>query len=437
MVRVHWLEPPAPVSPEGETEHHCFDLVQFRDRKGEAETHERVLACCDRIQAMANTVRPLSGIGRLLLIVNPVSGHRLGQAYYEKVKPLMDAALEAGRRERERLPKPYDTLMTTHAGHAHEVVQQLRLGQADSDISGIICVGGDGTVSEVVNSIMQRPDAKEFLEQVTIGTIPAGSECALAKMVSYLNPISAAYTILKGHAEQRLDILKVTQGSKVVHSICGLGWGIAGKLAEDSEAMRSVFGPARYLVSGIKSFVNLKGVQGYLTIEAPKKRDQEVLSECRFARRCAVCEARAAQRDGGGPEEEVEEITWRGPFIVVAMLKSEKTLAPHVHLSDGYMDVLAVDGDINHFNLVKASSRIITGDHLSNNKEFRYIKARSVKLYPEDSRDKINVDGEVMDGEETEVRVVPAAIRMFVAREKPHQQSGGDGGGSAVFQSAS
>ncbi|KAJ1489269.1 hypothetical protein T484DRAFT_1780680, partial [Baffinella frigidus] len=50
-----------------------------------------------------------------------------------------------------------------------------------------------------------------------------------------------------------------------------------------------------------------------------------------------------------------------------------------------------------------------------------YIKARSVKLYPEDSRDKINVDGEVMDGEETEVRVVPAAIRMFVAREKPHQ----------------
>jgi hypothetical protein len=31
--------------------------------------------------------------------------------------------------------------------------------------------------------------------------------------VSYLNPIAAAYTILKGHAEQRLDILKVTQAS--------------------------------------------------------------------------------------------------------------------------------------------------------------------------------------------------------------------------------
>ena len=28
---------------------------------------------------------------------------------------------------------------------------------------------------------------------------------------------------------------------------------------------------------------------------------------------------------------------------------------------------------------------------------------------------------QVLDGEETEVRVVPAAIRMFVAREKPHQ----------------
>ena len=42
--------------------------------------------------------------------------------------------------------------------------------------------------------------------------------------------------------------------------------------------MRSVFGPARYLVSGIKSFVNLRGVQGFLTIEAPKHRDHEVCS---------------------------------------------------------------------------------------------------------------------------------------------------------------
>ena len=36
------------------------------------------------------------------------------------------------------------------------------------------------------------------------------------------------------------------------------------------------FGNARYLVSRSKSFVNLRGVQGYLTIEAPKHRDHEV-----------------------------------------------------------------------------------------------------------------------------------------------------------------
>ena len=31
-----------------------------------------------------------------------------------------------------------------------------------------------------------------------------------------------------------------------------------------------------YILYMIKSFVNLRGVQGYLTIEAPKHRDQEV-----------------------------------------------------------------------------------------------------------------------------------------------------------------
>ena len=39
------------------------------------------------------------------------------------------------------------------------------------------------------------------------------------------------------------------------YCLCGVGWGIAGKLAEDSEAMRALYGPARYLVSGLKSFV--------------------------------------------------------------------------------------------------------------------------------------------------------------------------------------
>jgi hypothetical protein len=39
----------------------------------------------------------------------------------------------------------------------------------------ILCVGGDGTVNEVVNGLANRPDARQALERLPIATIPAGS----------------------------------------------------------------------------------------------------------------------------------------------------------------------------------------------------------------------------------------------------------------------
>ena len=60
------------------------------------------------------------------------------------------------------------------------------------------------------------------------------------------------------------------QGKTVMHSVCGIGWGLGGKLAEESEALRDTFGPARYLISGIKSFVKLRGCPGILELLIPR-----------------------------------------------------------------------------------------------------------------------------------------------------------------------
>ncbi len=57
-----------------------------------------------------------------------------------------------------------------------------------------------------------------------------------------------------------------------MHSVCGIGWGLGGKLAEESEALRDTFGPARYLISGIKSFVKLRGCPGTLELLIPRCR---------------------------------------------------------------------------------------------------------------------------------------------------------------------
>jgi len=109
--------------------------------------------------------------------------------------------------------------------------------------------------------------------------------------------------------------------------------------------------------------------------------------------------------------------------VVVAMLKSEKALAPYVHLSDGYVDVLSI-GKVGRLELLRRSSKILTSSHITDDQEFcRYWKAKSVKLRPHKSEDKINVDGEVLDGEEIRVDVVPAVLNIFCAYDERAQRS--------------
>ena len=85
-----------------------------------------------------------------------------------------------------------------------------------------------------------------------------------------------------------MDVLRVTQDAKAMHSICGVGWGMPGKMAAESETMRAQWGPARYLVSGLKSFVALKGCRGSLHVlpDCPPAREASSLSRCLFAQLC-------------------------------------------------------------------------------------------------------------------------------------------------------
>jgi diacylglycerol kinase family enzyme len=117
-----------------------------------------------------------------------------------------------------------------------------------------------------------------------VGTVPAGSECAFAKMTTFLDPYSATWVLLKGHRVSGIDVMRIAQGRTVMHSVCGIGWGLGGKLAEESEALRDTFGPARYLVSGIKSFVKLRGCPGTLKMLVPTQPQPlpSSVEACRF-----------------------------------------------------------------------------------------------------------------------------------------------------------
>lgn len=65
------------------------------------------------------------------------------------------------------------------------------------DSAGIICVGGDGIVNEVINGLSSRDDV-EAACTIPIGIIPAGSDNSLVwTVLGIRDPIAAALMIVK------------------------------------------------------------------------------------------------------------------------------------------------------------------------------------------------------------------------------------------------
>lgn len=63
--------------------------------------------------------------------------------------------------------------ITQRRGHAKDIVKSMELDQFNT----IVCVGGDGTVHEVINGLAERPDAPNAFKMIHIATVPCGISC--------------------------------------------------------------------------------------------------------------------------------------------------------------------------------------------------------------------------------------------------------------------
>uniref|UniRef100_A0A8C3MFX9 Uncharacterized protein n=1 Tax=Geospiza parvula TaxID=87175 RepID=A0A8C3MFX9_GEOPR len=129
----------------------------------------------------------------LKVFVNPSSHKREAtNIYYEKVAPLFKLA-----------DIKTDVTVTEYEGHALSVLKECELQAFD----GVVCVGGDGSVSEVAHGLLLRAqiDAGKDTEYVSkpvrapvpLGVIPAGENERYCYIVSHLVLVPlACFTVL-------------------------------------------------------------------------------------------------------------------------------------------------------------------------------------------------------------------------------------------------
>ncbi|GAA0152673.1 kinase [Lithospermum erythrorhizon] len=182
---------------------------------------------------------------RVLVILNPRSGSgRSTKVFHGIVEPVFKLA-----------GFEMEIVKTTSAGHARKLASTVDFSTCPD---GIICVGGDGIVNEVLNGLLTRDNQKEAIS-VPIGIIPAGSDNSLVwTILGVRDPISAALVIVKGGLTAT-DVFAVEwiQSGAIHFGTTVTYFGFISDVLELSEKYQKRFGPLRYFVAGFLKFLCL------------------------------------------------------------------------------------------------------------------------------------------------------------------------------------
>ncbi len=295
---------------------------------------------------------------RFLLVVNPRGGKRRGLAILEQVQPVFAAA-----------GAQLDVRVTERSGHAQEIARTMDL----DGYAGLCLIGGDGTVHEVVNGLLQRDQP----HAIPLGIIPAGTGNTVHQHLhGRAGPREVAQQILAGRTTP-LDAVRVTLADRVVFCINIIGWGAVADINGTAERLRWL-GPPRYAAAALWHILCARRRRAKLLLDG-QVQDDDFL------------------------------------FLIVCNTKftgSSMKLAPRAEVDDGKLDVVVVRR-ASRLQMLRVFAGVYDGSHLAL-PCVEYYQVRSFALESA-GHDRLNLDGEMKGTTPVAAEVLPAALRVFGA----------------------
>lgn len=281
------------------------------------------------------------------------------------------------RETAERRLGSIESYLTTAPGDATGITRRCLAGGATL----IICVGGDGTLNEVVNGFMQEEEPVR--QRALLGYVPVGTGCDFARSVSIPRDPEGALDVITRGKTRLIDLGLLTytdgRGERMARYFDNaVSFGMGGAVVSRVRDYARFCGPFTAYFFSLLSSIFLEG------------RKQVRLKV-----------------DGGA---EAFSRVWHVVAANGRFQGHALQVAPDASVDDGLLDVL-VFGDIGLIDVFRHLPKLYTGKTDAIKKVTR-TRGRKINASSEESV-LVEADGELIGRLPVEIEVIPGALWMI------------------------
>jgi YegS/Rv2252/BmrU family lipid kinase len=285
------------------------------------------------------------------VIANPVAG----RGRVDRILPHLRQIFEANNLK-------YELALTEAPHHATALAREA----AQAGWENIIAVGGDGTMNEVLNGVMETP--------ASMGFIPAGTGNDLARSLNIPFDLKQAVSVFAHGNTTSMDIGKDSDG---YFSII-LGLGFPSDVMHHVNTTKNIFRGSLAITASIIQVVN-------------KLRPYPVHIQL---------------------DDRAMDTTVMGIFILnTRFTGGGLQLAPHAKYDDGLLDVVIMH-EMSKMNFLTTLPKAYKGKHLTN-PACELFQTKTIKITTAEPMRKL-FDGNVYGESPVDAHIIPNALKIWV-----------------------
>ena len=235
----------------------------------------------------------------------------------------------------------------------------------------VVAAGGDGTLNEVVNGLMESGEDRR---NVTLGLLPLGTGNDFARCIGLGTDLKLAVETLFNGKSQSVDVGQA-QGRWFINIAgCGFDAIVAERV---NRGFRLLHGTSAYLAAIAHSLLHLKAAELTLTLDGETHHI-----------RALMCSVANATSYGGGMK-----------------------VTPDARIDDGLFDICLL-ADAGRMEFVRAFPCVFKGSHITHPK-VTMLRARNVYI-ESDPPLPLLIDGEVLGTTPVTFTLVPNALQILI-----------------------